>query len=342
MTSPIRTDQAVDRALEWLRDAQEPSGEFTSYASALDGDERLWVPDALKFITALVVLALDEIPDERAAELVDHGVEFLCFERETMAQWRYWAASNEQYDFTPPDADDTACCSLAVATRGHRTNRNRSVLLANRDPQGRFYTWLIPHGHPPSPRLWWAMRDELRSAVRRRRAELWATTEATPDDVDGVVNMNVLRYLGSDAPQAATSWVAGIIDAGREDDCDSWHRNRYTMYAALADDHRRGVPGLDQVGSTVVDRIHERVDADGTVGPPLDTAFALLALNVFGAENRLRARLAGALRSSQREDGSWERSVFYYGGPQEIFGWASEALTTASCAQVLHREAGTS
>lgn len=308
-------------------------------ASPLGAGEPVWLPDSLKFITALVVLALDEIPHPQAAESVDKAVAFLWRERETMAQWRYWAATSPQYDFTPPDADDTACCSLAVTTRGHHTARNRAVLLANRDPEGRFYTWLLPRTLRPDPRWWWATRDERRSIVRRRRAELWSTTEAQPDDVDGVVNTNVIRYLGPHAPQAAVNWIRSIVERGIEDDCDSWHRNRYSLYASVADAHRRGVRGLASIAPNIVDRIVARVDADGMVGPPLDTAMALLALGVFDGEPATRTTLAMALRDAQRDDGSWEKSVFYYGGPDEVFGWASEALTTAIVVQALAREA---
>ena len=125
----------------------------------------------------------------------------------------------------------------------------------------------------------------------------------------------------------------------REDDCDSWHRNRYTLYSAIADAHRRGVPGLEPVLGTIVERITERIDVDGTLGPPLDTAFALLALGTCGGPSTVRGQLAGSLRDRQRDDGSWERSIFYYGGPREVFGWASETLSTAAAVQALAREA---
>lgn len=338
----ITNDLTVSSALDWLIAAQAATGELASVAGPLEVDEPVWTPDSLKFITALVALALDEIPDARAVDVVDRAVDFLVREQETMAQWRYWATSNDQYWFTPPDADDTACCSMAVATRGHPTGRNRAVLLANRDRSGRFYTWLIPHRSSVDPRVWWAMRDELRSTVRRHRAELWRTTEARPEDVDGVVNTNVIRYLGRRAPVQAAAWVASIIRDGREDDCDSWHRNRYTLYAAIADAHRRGVEAFSPLGPTIVERILDRIDDRGAVGPPLDTAFALIALCEFSAPESERERLADALRRTQLDDGPWERSVFYYGGPKEVFGWASEALTTATAVQALtrHRHLG--
>lgn len=333
-------DPAVDAALGWLARAQHPTGEIGSVAGPLDAGEPVWAPDSLKFITALAVLALAGIDDPRARTVIDRAVDFLWRERETMCQWRYWSSWNEQSDLTPPDADDTACCSMAVATRGHRTGRNVGVLLAHRDAAGRFRTWLIPRGRAHGPRYWWSVREELRPAVRRRRAELWSTTEAEPDDVDGVVNANVLRYLGPRSPGAAVSWVASLVDDEREDDCDSWHRNRFTLYAALGDARRRGVPGLDRLGPAVVERIADRIDDRGATGPPLDSALALAALQSFDGHPDLCRRLAESLRGRQLDDGSWERSVFFYGGPREVFGWASEELTTACAVQVLDRAGG--
>lgn len=338
-TTASALGRTIDRALGWLGRAQSDRGELESFASPLE-DEPVWVPDSLKFITALGAVALDEIDDDRARHIVDRAVGFLRSERETCAQWRYWSQENEQFDFTPPDADDTACASLAVATRGDRTRSNLPVLLANRDPRGRFYTWLTPRSTPLDPRRAWALRDEYRSAVRKRRDELWASTEANPDDVDGVVNTNVIRYLGPRrAPAAAVTWVRSIVEDGLEDDCDSWHRNRFTLYAAMADAHRRGIEEFGAVGPTICARIADRVDADGGVGPPLDTALALLALQGFDGPAHLRDELVGNLMGRQLDDGSWARSIFYYGGPREVFGWASEALGTAWALQALNRHA---
>jgi hypothetical protein len=331
-----RRGVAIDRGLDWLVGAQADTGELPSYASPLGAVDPEWTPDTLKFISALVAVACAEIDDQRARDVVDGVVRFLRVEREPGGLWRYWSRSSEQFGYTPPDADDTACCSMAVGLRGDECRSNRSLLLANRDEHGRFYTWLIPQGHRVRARDWWTLRDELRAETVRRREELWSSSEAQPNDVDAVVNVNVIRYLGPElAPDAVTSWIREIIASGGEIGCDSWHRNRYTLYSAVADAARRGIAGLDALDDIIRRRIEERIGDDGGVGAPLDTAMALLALRRFGVEGSTVDRLASSLIGSQAADGSWSRSVFYFGGPDEVFGWASEALSTATAIAAL-------
>lgn len=336
MSSDPSSRQAVERALDWLSADQAATGELSSYASPLgEGVDVEWMPDSLKFITALIALAVADVDDPRATTIIDGVVGFLRSEREHHGLWRYWTSANELFDYTPPDADDTACASMAVALRGDDTSANVALLLANRDRAGRFFTWLIPHRDRPAPRFWWAVRDEFRRSTRARRQELWTNSEAWPDDVDGVVNANVVRYLGPEyAPAAAVEFVVSIIADGTEDDCDSWHRNRSTLYASVADGHRRGISAFAPLGPVITERITERLDALAA-GPALDCAQSLVALHRFGAPSAPCNRLHEALLDSQLQDGSWERSVFYYGGPQEVFGWASEALSTAVAIQAL-------
>lgn len=328
---------SVDAGLRWLIEDQAPTGELSSVASPLGPDvDEAWTPDSLKFITALIALACDDVGDERAGLVIDRAVGFLRSEREPHSLWRYWTRASDTFEYTPPDADDTACCSMAVALRGDRTADNIRLLLANRDEHGRFYTWLIPHRTKFAPRYWWAVRDEFRGVTRQRRAELWENSEAWPGDVDGVVNANVIRYLGpAHAPPEAVRWIVDIIRSEREDDCDSWHRNRFTLYSSIADGRRRGITAYDALAPTLVDRIVDRIDDRDGVGPPLDTALALVALHHLDGPPEACDRLVQSLLDRQRADGSWERSVFYFGGPQEVFGWASQALSTATALQAL-------
>ncbi|MGI8936846.1 MAG: hypothetical protein ACR2JF_01280 [Iamia sp.] len=321
-------DAAVDAALDWLVAAQAPTGEMPAWATSLEEAQPSWARDSLQFITALVALALDPVDDPRARRVVDGAVAFLRQEREVGDQWRYWSLANPQHETTPPDADDTACASMAVACRGHGTEANVRLLMANRDPRGRFYTWLVPRRRLLDPRVGWALRDERRVEVRLLRDHLWTTTEAEADDVDAVVNANVCRYLAADAPIEAVEWVVGVVEAGDETE-DKWHRRPTTMWASVGDGARRGVRRFADLAPTVATRARQRLDAQGTLGTALDTALALGALQAFSVETTLRREMAEGLVATQCGDGSWARSIFYFGGPMEVFGWSSEALTTA-------------
>lgn len=332
-----RTASSIDRALDWLISAQMTTGELPSYSRPLgDGSEgEDWTLDSLLFITALAAAACNEVDDPRATAVVDRAVDFLRSEREPASLWRYWSSGHERHDDTPPDVDDTACCSMAVRCRGDATDDNVKILLANRDPAGRFYTWIIPHGQSAGPRHLWVVRREFSRSTRLRRALLWRDSEATPDDVDAVVNANVIRYLGPDhAPREAVDWVLDIVRSGKEATSDSWHRNSTTMYASVADGFRAGIAEFGQLGPVVVERITNWISSVASPAP-LDVAQALLAVQGFDGPAALQHRLAERLLGSQRADGSWVRSVFYYGGPAEVFGWGSESLSTATALRAL-------
>lgn len=336
-----RAGAASAEALDWLVAHQTSSGEVSCWSTSLSAGPPTWSRDSLCFVTALVAATLDEIDDPRASRIVDRAIAFLRSERETAAQWRYWAGSHRLHDLTPPDADDTACCSMAVARRGDDTEANVALLLAHRDPDGRFHTWLTPRRDVRDPRAWWGMRGELTPRSRRARRELWAGTEADAGDVDLVVNANVCRYLGPDrAPPEAVRWIVQTIRAGHEGTADKWHRNRFTAYASVADGARRGILPFGEVATTIATRVDASVRPDGTVGSALDTAHALLALQALDRAPGLQHRLAQGLIDTQHPDGHWERSVFYHGGPSESVGWASEALTTACAAAALAHGAG--
>jgi hypothetical protein len=107
----------------------------------------------------------------------------------------------------------------------------------------------------------------------------------------------------------------------------------------VADGAQRGIAGFEALGPLVIERIAAAVGPDGGVERDLDTALALLAVQRFDGPAQLRQDLADALRARQADDGSWAREVFYFGGPTEVFGWASEALTAAYAVAALAAEA---
>lgn len=329
--------EAVDAGLAWLGRAQLPTGELPSYAGFLTEPVATWDPDPLNFITALGARSIGSIDSPEAAQIVDRAVAFLRTQREPDDLWRYWSRANERVEFTPPDADDTACCSMAVALRGDDTSANVAILRGLARPDGRFPTWLIPHGRP-SWKLRRRFRSERRPEVVALRAQLWSDTEADPDDVDAVVNANVCRYLGPDLVlPGAVEWVASVVEAGW-DSGDKWHRSPYALWASVAEGAARGITRFASLAPVILDRIAGAADDAGSVGRAIDTAMALRAVQALDGPPDLRARLAGAVVASQHGDGSWPREVVYHGGPTEVFGWASEALASAYAVGALAAE----
>jgi hypothetical protein len=180
------------------------------------------------------------------------------------------------------------------------------------------------------------MRAERERSVQARRAELWANSEASPGDVDVTVNANVIRYLGpSRAPAEAIEWVAAVIESGEEVEQDHWYRSRTSLYRSVAVAAAEGIERFAALRPTVLARILEDPGPSG-LRSDLELADAIQVLRRYDAPTADVHRLAAELVRRQREDGSWARSICYFGGPQESFGWASEALATATAVGALH------
>ncbi|MEX0768887.1 MAG: phytanoyl-CoA dioxygenase family protein [Microthrixaceae bacterium] len=326
-------EASVELGAAWLASEQESNGGFPAYASALI-DLPDWQPDQVNFVTALTSLALQDLdlPQVRAMRALIAS--YLLGQRESSDLWRYWAREAPLHDYTPCDADDTACCSLAVGDL--IGSKNHRVLLANRDRLGRFYTWMLPRAEIRSLPYQWAIRSERSSAARARREELWSNSEASPLDVDVTVNANVIRYLGPDlAPQTAIDWVALVVREGTEVENDRWYRSRTSLYRSIAVSAREGVKSFVDLRELIIARIVQDAQGEGFRGD-LELADALRVLRLYEAPIADCASLAETLLARQNPEGCWERSICYYGGPQESFGWASEALSTATALSALH------
>jgi len=319
---------AIKRGLIWLDRHQTPTGELPAYAAVLGDGPPTWVPDQLNFITGLTAEALASVDDPVATSVVDRAVDFLRGEAEDGTLWRYWAHDSPEHGRTPPDADDTACCSLAVACRGDDTTANHAPLLASMDGRGRFHTWLLWKPGLARRRDLRPLRNQRAPETRRQIQDLWSNTEADSDDVDAVVNANVCRYLGVRAPASAVDWVVSVIEAGGGT-MDKWHHSPFALWHAVADGAARGVPGFQVLGPMLRTLVAESMEADADRLRDLDLARAMRTAQAIGMPATVQACLAARLVASQHDDGSWNRDLVYHGGPQESFGWASEALVTA-------------
>ena len=265
------------------------------------------------FVSALCALALESSDEPRARAICTATKAYLIDTIEYPGFWRY-------YRHLPADLDSTALCSLVIGTHPWIwLGRNVPGMLANRDEEGRFMTWVLAEDEP--------------DVVSRFRIE-----------ADPVVNANVLAYLG-DHPgtRGARRWLEGLVTEGNLEGSSKWYPDTVTICYAITRAMIRAEPALDSLRSILADRILGLRDEKGGFGNVLQTAQAVSALYNIGSLESIDAkREVERLMSSQRGDGSWPELLAF--GDQSLkwgvvgqIGHGSEAVTSAFCIEALER-----
>ena len=192
-------------------------------------------------------------------------------------------------------------------------------MLANRDGEGRFMTWMLEGDEP--------------DVVSRFRIE-----------ADPVVNANVIAYLG-DCPETwdAQRWLEALITDGDLKDASKWYPDEIAICYAVARAVRRVTPALDRLRPVLADRVLGLRDKQGGFGNVLQTAQAVSTLcDVVCLERTDVNWPLRSILSAQREDGSWPELLAFgdqtlkFGAVGQI-GHGSEAVTTAFCIEALER-----
>jgi hypothetical protein len=332
----------MERGVEFLASRQLPSGQFPVEATI--HNRQITTLDQSLFATTHIVYSLDFVPGPLARGMIARGMEYFSAEMTGHGLWRYWNkdavwGGRKITPFIPADLDDTANVSYLLRRHGISFPDNRRLILLNRNAAGLFYTWLMLRpARTINLRYWWTMLQEL---TLQRLTLFWKTTEAGYLDVDGVVNANVLLYLG-ECPQTAAivNWMIEIIRTGGEATCDKWYRDSFSFYYALSRNYRAGVRALGLVGPEIVARLRDAAKSSGQIGDnPLHTALAantLLNLGA-GADHTLIDRALHYLLKTQGADGNWPSAPYYYGGPKKAVSWGSPELTTGLCVEALAR-----
>jgi len=330
-------EEAARRGIAFLARVQGEDGEFPVFASTDPTLATGCTPDPSVFPTALVTQCLAFCPG--AAEPRRAGMAFLRREMDGLGLWHHWTHAHPYYRQLPPDLDDTSCASLALAEAGQSFPENRALLLANRNGDGLFYTWI-------SPRLRWSGGRHLAVTLRQlaHAPTLWLffrRTSAAPRDVDAVVNANALRYLGAfPGDEAVVAFLVGILEQDRETACDKWYENRFVLWYFFA----RALEGRSVRGSALILAKLRSAEPCGA----LETALAVCA-ELFCGSTPGEGRIAGLL-ALQGPDGAWPRGALYHGGRARLRAgggfaaphpdtphWGSEALTTGFCLEALGR-----
>ena len=265
------------------------------------------------FISAYCVLALEYSREARARSICDAARAYLAGTVEYPGFWRY-------YRHLPQDLDSSALSSLVIGTHPWiLLGRNVPRILANRDADGRFMTWVLTEDEP--------------DVVPPFRIE-----------ADPVVNANVIAYLG-DRPETrgAQRWLEALVNEGNLEGSSKWYPDEVAIYYATARAMHRARPALGGLGPVLADRVLGLRDGKGDFGNILQTAQAVSVLHHIEALERIDAeRQAARLMGAQREDGSWPELLAF--GDQSLkwgavgqIGHGSEAVTSAFCIEALER-----
>lgn len=300
--NPPSIPGSLARAVGFLASRQLPHGEIRVDRSD-DAALRDPVFESSPYGTTYVLYALSFAEDPRIPEIAARAKRFLSSEMEPPGVWRYYSSLNR--GTLPPDLDDTACAAVALR-RDHdeiRLGLHLRLILANRDADGRFRTFLTDGGN----------------------------------NVDAVVNANVLFYLGDrEETRAACRYLLGVVSGGHERDASRYGVDDLSFYYVLSRAYFAGANDLGACRGPVLERIAARRREDGSFGDELATALAIASLHNFaGGEPEELAAAVRFLLSRQRRDGSWPRATFYVDFDRGLYG--SEELTTAFAVEAIAR-----
>jgi len=304
-------DSSIQRGLCFLHRRQSPSGYFRTLTSRMI-NLRNPVDDPTLFTTALIMYSLSFFPKHQVVDITEPASSFLLGEMGTPGFWRYWRSDHLRK--ISIDLDDTICVSLALFRSGIAFPDNRERLLANRDGEGRFYTWLF---------------DEKLGSFD---CDIPAKHHK---NVDPVVNANALAWLGyREETRAAIDYVTDWIQS--DNDCCRklyYYVDTLSLYYAASRALYLGVQPLERIREQIARSVALRLWYSPEWNALL-SALAVASLLNLNVESEVIRILIGKVLQDQREDGSWP-AIAMYCGPASFYG--SEELTTGFCLEALER-----
>lgn len=334
--NPNELDTAIERGLFFLENRQLPSGEFKVFRSTDHNLQTDCVVDSSVFATALIACSLGFADPASTEKMISNCTRFFLAEMEGHGVWRYWTKEHEHHSVIPPDLDDISCVSYVLRRHNVAFPSNEKLILANRNRNGLFYTWLTPRWSRPVNISFWSL--VLRQWLSPLKLYyFWKLNESKPDDVDCIVNGNVLFYLGEcPATEAVVEYLVNVVRQSKEDCCDKWHLNRFTFYYVVSRNFHAGISAFASVREEIIGRIVGAANPDASIGSNvLDTALAVCALLYWKSLAPELERAVKYLLAQQGPLGAWPRAALYYGGPKKYYGWGSEELTTGFCLEAL-------
>ncbi|MNL25338.1 hypothetical protein D3C87_1468160 [compost metagenome] len=127
-----------------------------------------------------------------------------------------------------------------------------------------------------------------------------------------------------------------IINTKKENDCDAWYRNPFTIYYFFSRNYKSGISQLATAAELMTDRILRSVKENNSFGESvLDTALGIIVLINCNHNSIILDQAVEYIINQQNRSGGWERWGVYYGGPKKLLTYGSEEMTTGFCLEAL-------
>lgn len=331
------TEIAIEKGISYLHEHQYPNGEYCCYMGPDDGLVEWCIPDSTVFPTSLIAYCLKNfMGNHKVDKMLELSRNFLQYQAMIGGVWNHYTKWHILFPICPPDIDNAFCALKVLELLDQSLVAYKGVLYANQNEEKLFYTWYAFRFRIVKNKTFWllvarALRHPIMSFL------FWTKNECKRDDIDAVVNANGLFYLGYQTQtQSIIPFLINIIEKNKEDDCDKWYRNPFTVYYFISRNYELGIKELEPIKNPIIERILHTKKKDGSFGKGvLDTALGLSALADLGYRGKEVALAIQFLLDNQAESGSWLRWALFYSGKKKELCWGSEEVTTAFCLEAL-------
>ncbi len=346
-------ETAIQKGLSFLLHRQQENGSFECMTAESincfnenmetfdDGYKKGWInTDKLllfpTLLTGLSLLHLEEYPETDT--ILNKITKFLIENKRLGTVWNHFQKPHPVNKSMPYDIDDTVCSISLLNSRNIKVENNDKLILSNRNKKGLFYTYFCFRKQLNHSIHYWIIGfKELLYPIQTKF--FWSYVEASRYDIDGIVNANVVYYLGERKETLPViKYIIDNIIEGKEEEFDKWYKNPFVVYYFISKNYFNGITAFESIKKLILERLNNHLYNNGSFrNNPLDTALAICTLQNFKSFSSIYNSSIQYLIEQQLETGSWAKRIVYTGGPKLIMGWGSEEITTSFCLEALNR-----
>jgi hypothetical protein len=312
-------DKSVRRGLEFLYGIQTPNGNFPDGIFVNAKDKWIRDTEGIIFSASLITHSISSILQNkhlfegeltaRCEEIIKKTLDFFVKEMQAPGLWKFGAQNDKVWKNLPYDVDDTCCISYQLKNYNIfiRFGMNKNLILKNRNDKGLFYTWFLP------------------------------PDQQSAGDVDTVVNVNALLYLGeNDETKQITEYICNLVNNNKEAGTSYYYSEPLCLYYFISRAFAAGVKGFENCRESIIRKITARKINE--MNEVFNAAAVSTLLNFNHTSDYDFSCSIKKIIDSQCENGSWKRHPFYQGGiyPDPVScSFGSESISTAYCLEAI-------